>query len=574
MNDFHTFTFGKSQKQKEMPYRLLTILLIIFNQSLSQAQYSKNDTLFFDGHYYKVLEFNQQQIKLSSLFKVNNQSSIVTLKHYSGYENEFYEKTLTKPLDYVWIDNIDLSKLTDSLKKYHIEIPIILNHVHIENLTCKSATFKSKFDINGTIKNIDLFYCLFNENCSINNHANPLDSQNISKQNFTNCTFKKDFRIINQPINGWFVPGYSSIMLGGYKGLSSYAWNTINVETTIADCKFNMADFTNKSNLSLIEINKCSFIDKFYFNSGKSKIQDCVFLAPAIMYSNDENEFKLRNCAFEDSVRFNYFKLDSLFSLSNCLLKRTVIFENCNFDKYKTKIFDEAYFLEKSTLEIPVDFSLFNYSLQNICNITFTTQEPLTDIKYYEFQSWFYRLKSKISIQYENSPQKISAIEKIEYQENLLEKIHAKNTNSYLKYFQKLFVEYTVNYGYKGEKNIVLWALSTILIFSFLYFLLRSETIKNYILLETITQDSQTIKLPWKELLKRSSKNQFIIFFQCIWFSLVVFVNPRFPSKYFKFDQNLLLIILAEWLMGLVLVMMYLYFIASKYPLFRTLINI
>ncbi|MCU0427688.1 MAG: hypothetical protein MUF71_18910, partial [Candidatus Kapabacteria bacterium] len=59
-----------------------------------------------------------------------------------------------------------------------------------------------------------------------------------------------------------------------------------------------------------------------------------------------------------------------------------------------------------------------------------------------------------------------------------------------------------------------------------------------------------------------------------VWFSAVVCLSPKFNKEYFHFSTVLLWFVVAEWVVGVMMLIMYLVFIASKYGFVKVLLGI
>jgi hypothetical protein len=133
------------------------------------------------------------------------------------------------------------------------------------------------------------------------------------------------------------------------------------------------------------------------------------------------------------------------------------------------------------------------------------------------------------------------------------------------------FVEATVRSGYKGEARFCAWLFSLVFLFALVYLVFFRRTIYEYVTHEAIIEERQLqIQFPhrkkWGEVM--------IDLFRCLWFSFVLFITPRFHSKYFRFHRKLLAVMIVEWTIGLLLMIIFVVYIASKYPFVKTLFGI
>jgi hypothetical protein len=78
--------------------------------------------------------------------------------------------------------------------------------------------------------------------------------------------------------------------------------------------------------------------------------------------------------------------------------------------------------------------------------------------------------------------------------------------------------------------------------------------------------------------LKRPIRYIFQLFdatlFRSIYFSFVLFFTPRFSSGYFAIGKSVLRWIIFEWLLGVAFVLLFLFYIASEYPIVTKLIGL
>jgi hypothetical protein len=135
------------------------------------------------------------------------------------------------------------------------------------------------------------------------------------------------------------------------------------------------------------------------------------------------------------------------------------------------------------------------------------------------------------------------------------------NFGTFFRYLGNLIIYRTVRFGYKGEGNFVITLLVVSLFFTVLFYFRFYTHIKE----KFILPDNEN-----QEVVKR---NIFIRLFQCLHFSFVVLINPKFPLEYFKFNNRLLAWVIFLWAIGIVLMALFLVYIASQYSFIRDLIG-
>jgi hypothetical protein len=148
-----------------------------------------------------------------------------------------------------------------------------------------------------------------------------------------------------------------------------------------------------------------------------------------------------------------------------------------------------------------------------------------------------------------------------------------------LAYLGYQLLEWTVGNGYHGETRFALFSLTLIVIFAFFYYWRYRKDILYYI--DHTRNKGETIDMPparrYRSHFRQRPGSQttaFVTFAKCFWFSFVIFINPRFPPSYFKFGNGFLVFLLTEWLIGVVMIILFLIFIASQYSFVKSIIGL
>jgi hypothetical protein len=134
------------------------------------------------------------------------------------------------------------------------------------------------------------------------------------------------------------------------------------------------------------------------------------------------------------------------------------------------------------------------------------------------------------------------------------------------------FLEATVSTGYQGEWKFALWVVFLILMFSTTYYFRHRDSVIDY-LNSSFNKEQEHIE-SYETLKVYKSFNGFRDFMRCLWFSCMVFVDPRLPMSFFNLRSGLFGLVLAEWLCGLTAIVLFLVFLASNYPFIHSLIGI
>ncbi len=134
------------------------------------------------------------------------------------------------------------------------------------------------------------------------------------------------------------------------------------------------------------------------------------------------------------------------------------------------------------------------------------------------------------------------------------------------------FLEGTVSTGYKGEWKFCFWVLMVILTFTCFYYFKHLEAVIDYLNSMYNKGEADLVNYPTMKVYK--SFGGFRNFMRCLWFSCLVFVDPRLPMTFFNLRVGLFGLVLAEWLCGLTAILLFLVFLASNYPFIHSLIGI
>ncbi len=134
------------------------------------------------------------------------------------------------------------------------------------------------------------------------------------------------------------------------------------------------------------------------------------------------------------------------------------------------------------------------------------------------------------------------------------------------------FLEATVSSGYRGEWKFAIWVLVIMFTFAFFYYFKHKEAVIDYL---NSKYNKELDKVETYSTLKiYGSHNVFRDFARCLWFSAMVFVDPRLPISFFNLRSGFFAMVLIEWLFGLTAILLFLIFLASNYTFIRTLIGI
>jgi len=134
------------------------------------------------------------------------------------------------------------------------------------------------------------------------------------------------------------------------------------------------------------------------------------------------------------------------------------------------------------------------------------------------------------------------------------------------------FLEATVSSGYKGEWRFAIWVIIIMLTFACFYYFRHKEAVIDY-LNSKFNKELDKVE-NYSTLKIFGPHNAFRDFARCLWFSAMVFVDPRLPISFFNLRSGFFTMVLIEWLFGLTAILLFLVFLASNYSFIRTLIGI
>jgi len=131
------------------------------------------------------------------------------------------------------------------------------------------------------------------------------------------------------------------------------------------------------------------------------------------------------------------------------------------------------------------------------------------------------------------------------------------------KYLKYIFLETLVGNGYNGEINFLVSTLIIILFFSLLYFLFYRQDVVGYMNKEFEGSDNLN-----------AAAFTLSNFCRCIWISGIILVNPKFPAHFFKQRPTVFYLFTLQWIISIIMILLFLVYIASKYQFLSKLTGI
>jgi len=190
--------------------------------------------------------------------------------------------------------------------------------------------------------------------------------------------------------------------------------------------------------------------------------------------------------------------------------------------------------------------NFYNINIENLANVKFSFSNSIYPkrtwycLEYnvdeksnYEIKQFFNHLINYAKTKEENEDNlKKRAINNIKhnmFQYQLLFWIDNPSFGNIIKLIWFGLLEVVVKNGYGGQVNFFISCICIVFVFSFIYF---------FNFQKKIPKSNNSFEINFGILVR---------YFSCIWFSFIVFANPRFPAKYFMFNSRFLYFVITEW---------------------------
>ncbi len=538
----------------------------------------KGDSMFFYSYVKKDTSF---------VVDTNQRLNIKIFKDTSFYE--LIRKG--EKIDFAYIPILDFSKL--SYKKNHtfyIDYNIDFSSCIIGEIQLPNFSHVGTIGIEDTIvfnKPVNLNYCtfhfngekiIFNEEVHI--YAPISKGMEVLPFYFVNTIFRKKIT---------FYPDLTELPIFIKKYIKVVSFNDRLQEFEFSHCSFDSIDCKIGLSYSDFNFENCNFNN--YTSIG--------------IYDTG-SKLLFKNC-----IAHSYFYLDNLYKnilFESCCFKDTLNLLHVNFSDYTGNGFLNVSFKENATVLInpdKYDFKKLNFNfiaIQKI-NIPFIVESSDRDflvvpmsskpnpvsIGFNSFfidkideeildrsQTFYLNLQKEIQSQYDKQPDVVNSLTaKFQYQSKQYEIQYHKDqitlhgftgffTHS-LSLIWLYLLELVVHNGYKGEWNFFITVLSVILTFAVVYFYFYRLQMISYF-------DELSIRPSYgKNLVATSSVKNFA---KCFWFSSAIFISLKFQKKLFNLDKKIFFIVCFEWILGFFLMILYLVYIAIKYPFAKALLGL
>ncbi|MBX7151837.1 hypothetical protein K1X84_09380 [bacterium] len=308
------------------------------------------------------------------------------------------------------------------------------------------------------------------------------------------------------------------------------------------------------------------------------EMDDAIFNVP-VFFSGTffDSKFSVYHAQFLQGADLSGVDLDSKMSLNGATFKKFTNLTNIAFHESVADrgraLTDGLLLLENTDLadSIGVDENIIKYGLNLVA-----LKQVWFDLSAFNFNEAERLLASLIQNVNANSNAseelRNDVLARLKYQVIQLQRVNPE-TSSWDRAVLGI-LEIIVRNGYEGGGQFFLSSLLIVVFFSLIYqsrymtdvtFMVKGEYAKN----EQQEPKSGLLKKVGGLFLTR-----LLDFFQAMWFSVYIFLSPKFPSEIFQRSSIFQLIATVEWMFGICMMIVYFVYIASNYAFIRSLLGI
>lgn len=277
------------------------------------------------------------------------------------------------------------------------------------------------------------------------------------------------------------------------------------------------------------------------------------------------------------NINFNKTRfLDSLIFYQASIYHPAVI-DSTNKHLLTTKYgrFRRAFFQDQNVFIVePPDFRFadygFNFASIKQLRIPFVVKGEFNLDEHENAVEFYYNLASETQAHFNrNEELRDELTRRWEHEETITEIRYFRENmftpfSNFFKYSWYSFLEAVVGNGYQGENRFFITVMSFVLFFAVVYFLGFNREI-TYLLSKIENEDPPQYV---------TRKYNLVTFVKCLWVSFYVFITPKFAASFFHQQRSFFFWLLAEWIIGVSLIVLFLVFIASNYSFVKALIGL
>ncbi len=553
-----------------------------------------------------------------------------SMKYFPGNDsidlNEAAEKSSV--LMYTYIDSLDLNKYktnrwNQNQDSLFINVPLLFNHCVINKIisitSSKQVTVvftKPVFFYSCSVPPCLFKYFCFRDDLVLINNNMSLDSDYVGiHENILGPQFQIDSscfggnvylynniedeypifdNIGKRKSSQEEIMGISKVYSVFYRNINSDSVNTVpdQVLSISNNCRFFKKLFIYNNNpYKIIYLTDNKFNDRVYiklYYKGeiplfKKYISDNYKQLPGsnqikLIRSNLNNIY---NCNLENGVFYNGADFSNSycknFNLYRSFFRDSLNLSNTKFDSvnifhlgslaFNKSLFNSCTIIEQ---EDGPDLDNLKINSQSFAEILFVTpaMSKNDSASYTISKNFFNVLKLSINQHFKDDKDNRDEIsakalhDEIMYDQEYDKKNKRFVNRSFIKYYTSVWLEKLVGNGYHGAFRFINSSLWFYMLFIFIYLLFFHRTIR------------QIMEENFKTNPDNQSKNKLSLFFYSAWFSFLVLINPRIQLKYLKYSIIFTCFVLLEWAIGIILLILFLYYIAPTYPFIKTLLGL
>lgn len=485
---------------------------------------------------------------------------------------------------------------------------IIINNSYIYNLGLDYDTINGPFEIiNSTLNSIRLSSVLFKSYVNFDSYFLPGKSRHAT---IYMCQFRKHCLLKQSVFNNFVTPPFN------YYTNSSILCQYSQFDSNFIIFSYNSLRFKENRFNGLFEI--YSFGDTltgFQFHDYFSK-----FYGPVLIDRRCMNY-----CSFDNSSFSGLFTTTSNFSypfsipsqdLDGTIWTISLALPDSNYiNQYDLHQLAKSFFAKKTKLIVNPNepFNIYNLSLYSFNDIDILFKSRgLTDSEYINLANdvntqSFWRLKrtwmftdtvnedlyrsgsafiGALQDYISKSPSididlKNNVLDKVHYWKALLEMDNLYAQHHYREWLLNWIPKLTANFGYEGVWVFVFSTIFFVVIISIMFFISGRQKVSNYISVRgEITEDFETQFAYMSDypIIPKGSLNYFKIgirqWASCFWLAAFIFVNPKFPIKFFHIRGWLFMWMFICWLIGIMMLLIFFIYIAAKASFIRTILSL
>lgn len=369
----------------------------------------------------------------------------------------------------------------------------------------------------------------------------------------------------------------------------------------IEDSHFNGIDFSGGTFFKPVVIKRVSVSNQLNFKKVEMKrsVQDAAVQPYGSITECYLNDVEMGDAVFKVPVFFNgtFFgsrlsvyhtqflrgadlsgvSFDNSMNLNGATFKKFIRLRNIRFhendtDRGRSLMSGIALFQNADlTDSISGDENIVNYNLNLV-----SLKQVWFDLSTFNFNEAERLLSSLIQNVNANSnaPEELrnEALARLKYQ-----LIQLQRTNPETPWLDKTvldILQVVVRNGYKGGGQFFFTSLLIVAIFSLIYQSRFMADVSVMVKGDRLKPDARDSKASLLSKVSGLFLSRVLEFFEAMWFSVYIFLSPKFPSEIFKRSPVFQLIATVEWVFGVGMIIVYFVYIASNYAFIRSLLGI